>query len=128
MTPCKECGAKCCRYFCFPIDEPDDYEEFEDVRWYLCHKDVSVHIDEDGDWYMQVMNPCMFLDERRHRCTAYERRPLICRKYETDGCDLADGDYSYQEEFTSPEQLQEYARRTLGECEFEQQKKKARSP
>ena len=43
---CQECGAKCCRYFCFEIDEPDTYEEFENVRWYLCHEHVAVHVAE----------------------------------------------------------------------------------
>ena len=25
---CQVCGAKCCTYFCFQIDEPDTYSEF----------------------------------------------------------------------------------------------------
>ncbi|MFP4052523.1 MAG: YkgJ family cysteine cluster protein, partial [Phycisphaerae bacterium] len=60
---CAKCNGKCCRYFCLQIDEPDTYEEFEDVRWYLCHEDVSVHIDDEGDWYLSVMNACCFLDQ-----------------------------------------------------------------
>ena len=59
---CRECGAKCCRYFCFEIDEPDDYEEFEDIKWYICHEGITVHIDE-GDWYINIANPCKMLAE-----------------------------------------------------------------
>ena len=46
---CTRCGARCCNYFCFEIDEPDEFDEFENIRWFLCHEGVSVHID-DGDW------------------------------------------------------------------------------
>lgn len=111
---CETCKGLCCRYFCFQIDEPDDYEEFEDVRWYLYHEGVSVHIDEDGDWYIQIENPCRALDEN-YRCTVYEDRPLICRGYSDENCEATDDDYGYQEEFKSPEQLVAYARKTLGE-------------
>lgn len=113
-NPCEKCKGLCCRYFCFQIDEPDDYEEFEDIRWYLYHEGVSVHIDEDGDWYIQIANPCNALDEN-YRCTVYEDRPLICRGYTTENCEITDEDFGYQEEFHSPEELSAYARKTLGE-------------
>ena len=125
-SPCQKCGAKCCRYFCFQIDEPDDYEQFDDVRWYICHEGVSVHIDEDGDWYIQIMNPCNNLDDDS-LCRIYEDRPLICRKYDTDGCEATDEDYGYQAEFTAPEQLEAYARKTLGEKKFVKQMVKHRA-
>ena len=121
---CVACGAKCCQYFCFEIDEPDDYEEFEDIRWFLAHEGISVHIDEDGDWYISIANRCKKLGPDL-RCTDYENRPLICRKYEQDNCDHTGGDYEYQEEFTEPEQLERYARKTLGPEKFEAERKKA---
>ena len=110
---CVKCGAKCCTYFCFEIDEPDDVDQFEDVRWYLCHENVSVHIDE-GSWYISLMNPCTFLDPKTKLCGGYENRPLICRKYDHENCDFTQGDYGYDEEFTTPDQLEEYARKTIG--------------
>lgn len=122
---CQRCGAKCCKYFCFQIDTPEDYDQFEDVRWYLCHEGVSVHID-DGDWYMSVMNPCRKLDDSG-RCAIYEDRPLICRKYDTAECDHTAGDYGYEELFETPEQLDAYARQTLGEKEYKRQKKRHRA-
>ena len=114
---CKVCGAKCCTYFCFEIDTPDDVEEFEDVRWYLCHEGVSVHIDE-GDWYISIANRCNMLSDD-DECTVYDNRPLICRKYDLDNCDQTGGDYGYDEEFTTPEELEAYARKTLGDETFE---------
>lgn len=125
-SPCKECGALCCRYFCFQIDKPDGYDEFEDIRWYLCHQGVSVHIDEDDGWYIQIANPCLKLGAEG-LCTTYEDRPLICRKYDTAGCEAIGDDYGYKEEFRTPEQLDAYARRTLGEAKYLRQKVRLRA-
>ncbi len=115
---CSKCNALCCQYFCFEIDSPDDYDDYEDIRWYLCHHDVSVHVDEDGDWYIQIANRCNKLD-KNNRCSIYEDRPLICRNYSGENCELTGSDYGYVEEFTSPEQLDDYARRTLGQEKYE---------
>jgi len=126
MSPqCRECGAKCCKYFCFEIDKPETYEEFEDVRWYLCHKDVSIHIDE-GDWYMFVANRCRFL-RPNHLCAIYDDRPLICRDYTQDNCDHIPGEYDYDKLFETPEQLEAYARKVLGKKKFEAARAKARA-
>ncbi len=122
---CRECGSKCCTYFCFEIDEPDTYEEFDDVRWYLNHEGVSVHIDE-GDWYISIASRCKML-ARDARCLIYADRPLICRKYDPAKCDFAPGDYGYEELFLTGEQLEAYARDTLGEEEYERAKRKVRA-
>ena len=122
---CQKCGAKCCKYFCFQIDEPDCYEEFEDVRWYLCHKGVSVHIDE-GDWYISIENRCINL-RRDDTCKMYDNRPTICRKYDTENCDQTGGDYGYDEEFKTPDEVEAYARKTLGEAKFERDRAKMRA-
>jgi len=122
---CQECGAKCCTYFCFEIDEPDSYAEFEDVRWYLCHEDVSVHIDE-GDWYISIQNRCKMLMDGL-RCRIYDSRPLICRKYDLDECDHTGGDYGYDALFETPEDLEKYARKKLGKATYERAKAKERA-
>jgi len=122
---CQECGAKCCRYFCFEIDEPDCYEEFDDIRWYLCHEGVSVHID-GGDWFIEIRNRCKMLSAE-NLCTIYDDRPLICRGYEPDTCDHTGGDYGYDAHFETPEQLDAYARKTLGPRKYESQKKRQRA-
>jgi len=122
---CDKCDAKCCRYFCFEIDKPDDYDEFEDIRWYLCHEGVTVHID-NGDWYISIDNRCLMLDAAGY-CRIYDDRPLICRKYSQAKCDLTSGHYGYDEEFHTPEEIDAYARKTLGKKLYEQQKKKQRA-
>lgn len=116
---CDKCNALCCQYFCFEIDKPEEYDDFEDIRWYLCHDGVSVHVDEDEDWYIQIANRCNKLDKNNH-CISYEDRPLICRNYCGENCELTGSDYGYLKEFTTPEQLDEYAKKTLGNKAYEQ--------
>ena len=123
---CETCGARCCRYFCFQIDKPGSFEEFENVRWYLLHEGVTVHIDLDNDWYIAIANRCLNLDEN-NRCRQYAERPLICRQYDIDGCDVTQGDYEYIALFTKPEQIEQYARAKLGAARFEKIQAAARA-
>jgi Fe-S-cluster containining protein len=123
---CESCGARCCRYFCFEIDTPGSYEEFENARWYLMHEGVTVHIDLEGDWYIAIANRCLNLDEG-NRCLQYAERPLICRKYDIDGCDFTKGNYEYIALFTKPDHIEQYARAKLGPARFDKIKAAARA-
>ena len=120
---CQECGAKFCKYFCFEIDEPDTFEEFDDIKWFLCHEGVSVHIDE-GDWYIAIDNRCKMLDAD-DTCMIYESRPTICRGYSPEDCDHTGGDYGYDEEFKTTEEIEKYARKFLGDKKYQRQQAKA---
>ena len=121
---CVECGSRCCRYLCFQIDTPESYEEFENVRWFLMHKGVSVHIEENGDWYMSISNICLNLG-KDNLCKEYGNRPLICRKYTVDSCDFTRGAYEFTAVFKTAEQVEKYARSTLGEKRFDRARAKS---
>ena len=123
---CAECGGKCCRYFCFQIDAPDTFEEFDDIRWFLLHENISVHI-EEGDWYISIANKCNALvpDGQSTKCSIYEDRPVICRGYSRDNCDHTGGDYEYDEQFDTPEDLEKYAKKVLGKKAYKKAKEKA---
>lgn len=126
MNPqCRKCGAKCCKYFCFQIDTPDSYEEFENIRWFLCHEGVRIHVDK-GDWYIEISNRCKMLDGDG-LCRIYADRPLICRGYDKENCDDTSSDYEYDAEFTTPRQIDRYARKTLGKRAFEKARAEARA-
>ncbi len=120
---CRECGGKCCAYFCFEIDEPTDYDDFDDVRWFLLHENVSVHVDQ-SDWYISIANRCKMLGEN-NECLAYEARPTLCRKYDPATCDHTSGDYDYEEDFRTAEEIEAYARKTLGAAKFDRARVKA---
>lgn len=120
---CVECKAKCCQYFCFEIDAPDSYEEFEDIRWYLCHHGVTVHIDDEGDWFIHIENRCNMLGDD-YRCMIYDDRPLICRTYSAENCEHTSDspeDFGYQHEFKTPQELDDYALKTLGQKTYEKE-------
>ncbi len=108
---CEYCTAKCCRYFALPIEIPEDWADFEFMRWYLLHDRATVFV-EDESWYILVHTKCKFLGED-NRCGIYDTRPQICRDYTTDKCEYED-DWVYDLYFETPEQIEQYAEATLG--------------
>ena len=133
VTPaCTKCTGLCCRYFALPLDTPEEWKDFDDIRWYLCHEHTSVFV-EDGGWYLNVNNKCRYLADKTHRCQMYEMRPKICRGYHTDNCDLSGDDYGYELHFTNDRQMEEYMRIKFGDKVFskletpKKKKKKAKA-
>ena len=120
---CKNCDGKCCRYFALPIDTPEDWDDFDDIRWYLCHENVTVFV-EEGDWYLNVKNKCRYLSEKDYCCGNYQIRPRICRKYDTENCDLTGDDYGYELHFLDDKQMEEYMRIKFDNNIIEKPKKK----
>ena len=108
---CAHCSAKCCRYFALPIEAPEEWKDFEFIRWYLLHERATVFV-EDGDWYLLVHNKCKALGDD-NLCGAYDSRPQICRDYTTDKCEYED-DWVYDHHGETPEQVLEYAEAVLG--------------
>lgn len=107
---CEYCTAKCCHYFALPIDTPEEWRDFDFLRWYLLHGRASVFTDS-GDWYLMVHTTCKHLRDD-HLCGIYETRPQICRDYTTDNCEYED-DWTYERYFETPEQIEEYAEAVL---------------
>ncbi len=104
---CDKCTGLCCRYFAIPIENPETKEDYDDIRWYLCHKNITVFV-EDGEWYMNIKNKCRHLSEKNYRCKIYDKRPRICREYSHKDCDFVDGEYDYELHFTNDKQMEEY--------------------
>ncbi|MGH7199969.1 MAG: YkgJ family cysteine cluster protein [Planctomycetaceae bacterium] len=107
---CSYCTAKCCRYFAFPIDEPETWEDYDHLRWYMFHGRVSVFV-EDDVWYLMIFADCEHLLPD-NRCGAYETRPQVCRSYSTENCEY-DDDQCYDKLFETAEQIWEYAEAVL---------------
>ena len=88
---CEGC-SRCCRYVAMEIDAPEDKKDFEQMRWFLLHKNVWIFIDNDDSWNIQFNTPCDELDSRG-LCKIYETRPQICRDYSSKTCERwGDGD------------------------------------
>jgi len=103
---CDNCNGLCCRYFALPIDTPKDKGDYDDIRWFLCHKNVTVFV-EHGDWYINIKNKCRHLC-KDNRCTIYDKRPRICRGYRHSTCDYVEGEYDYEMHFTNDKEMEEY--------------------
>lgn len=107
---CEYCPGKCCRYFALPIDTPENWKDFDYLRWYMLHGPVSIFIEKDT-WYLMVHTVCRHL-QSDNRCGIYETRPEICRDYTTADCEY-DDDWVYDRYFETPEQIEEYAEAIL---------------
>ena len=106
MSPCKKCESKCCRYFALQIDTPRTKEEFENIRWYLAHKGVTVFI-EKRRWHLEISTRCRYLT-KDHRCKVYEKRPLICREYSSGECHTARGEFGHDKIFRNMKEFDRY--------------------
>jgi Fe-S-cluster containining protein len=106
MKNCSNCDGKCCKYVVIQIDNPETLEDFENIKWFLCHKNVNVFVDEDNDWHVEFLTPCEFLGEN-NLCGIYDKRPAICREYAQDECPFHN-EYSEKYTFNSLEDLEGY--------------------
>lgn len=124
--PCGGCTGLCCRYFALPIETPEDWDDYDDIRWYLSHEEVTVYV-EKGDWYLNVKNKCRYLNGD-HRCHNYAMRPKICRTYHPKDCDRISDQYGHDLHFHDDRQMEEYMRIKFGPRVFEklERKKKPR--
>lgn len=105
-NPCHKCESKCCRYIALQIDTPRAKTDFENVRWYLAHKDISIFV-EKGKWYLEIKSDCRYLT-RGHRCSIYDKRPLICREHSPATCESSGDDFAHEHTFRSVDQLDEF--------------------
>lgn len=103
---CEHCPAACCRHIALPLDKPVGKRDYDDIRWYIMHENVSIFV-EEGDWYVQFQTRCRNLGAD-NLCRIYETRPDICREYEPGSCDYAGSSYTYDHLFTHPKQVEEY--------------------
>jgi Fe-S-cluster containining protein len=104
---CEHCNGMCCRYVALEIDKPEELADFENIKWYVSHKNVIVFIDEDDEWYIEFSTPCKFLGED-NRCKNYESRPKICREYTQGQCLFYNNDYSEKHTFRTIEDVEKY--------------------
>ena len=109
---CEHCAAACCRYLALPLDKPASRRDYDDIRWYLMHENVTVFV-EEGDWFVQFQTRCKNL-AANNLCAIYETRPAICREYEPGSCDYSGGSYGYDQLYTHPKQIEDYYHQKTG--------------
>ena len=83
-NPCEGCDH-CCRYVTIAIATPKSKADFDNIRWYVLHRSVSVLRTWEGDWMVQFDTPCEWLKDGR--CSHYSLRPQVCRDYDPAECE-----------------------------------------
>jgi Fe-S-cluster containining protein len=114
---CSTCGGKCCQYYTVLIDDPEDAEDFDELRWFLAHGSNYIYID-DGEWHLNVEARCKFLLEDG-RCKIYDHRPRVCRDFGHDEECEFDGSYDFERVFKTIPDIEAYAREVLPPEELE---------
>jgi hypothetical protein len=106
---CAECDGACCRYVATEIDRPTCKRDYDNIRWYLMHRGVTVFVDLDGDWHIEFDAVCDNLGEG-NRCLRYEERPRICARHgEGDAACEFHGEVSpYRMRFVQAEEFERW--------------------
>jgi uncharacterized protein len=105
-NPCNGC-VQCCSYVAIELDEPEDEDDWQNIRWYLTHKDVWVFVDHDDSWNVQFNTMCEMIDDNGW-CGIYEKRPFICRHYKTENCEKYGPGDSYKLLFKTLEEFDDW--------------------
>lgn len=83
--PCFSCSL-CCTYIGSQIDAPTTMKDYDHITWYLYHEGISVYVDWEGAWYLQVETRCENLTEHG-MCGIYDHRPAICKDFDWRDCE-----------------------------------------
>jgi Fe-S-cluster containining protein len=114
---CAKCGGRCCLYYTVRLNEPEDADDFDEMRWFLTHEGNYIYVDDD-EWHLNVISRCRFLDADA-RCTIYDHRPEVCRSFgQKDECEFT-GEFDFEHLFETIAQLEEYAKGVLSPEELE---------
>lgn len=104
---CEGCDAMCCKYVALEIDCPEELEDFENIKWYVCHKNINVFVEEDDVWNIEFITPCAFLDKNGW-CKIYNKRPQLCKDYSQEQCLFHNSDYNEKYRFERIEDVEKY--------------------
>lgn len=106
---CIICKAKCCKHIAIEIDTPTNKKDYDNIRWYLLHKNVIIFIDDENKWTIEFITKCEWLSDD-HSCMNYDKRPLICRNYpdKDSYCEYEGDEEPYKIAFHNVNELETY--------------------
>lgn len=104
---CGECGAKCCRDVSVEIDKPEDFEDFETIKWLIAHRNVSVYISNEDEWLVEFATDCEMLD-KNNKCKIYNERYPVCSSHNPDECVIGGEGEHYKRLFTKSGEVDKY--------------------
>lgn len=117
---CNHCSGKCCRYFTVPIRTPRTKSDFDELRWYLAHRQTLIFTETEEKngksavkWNLVVWTDCQYLLPN-NGCGIYDTRPQVCRDYSTETCEY-DSPWVFEQSFETPEAIESYGEKFLAE-------------
>lgn len=122
-TSCDQCTGTCCRDLSVEIDKPENFEDFETIKWFIAHKNVSVYIDVEGDWLIEFKTDCKFLD-RNNLCRIYGERYKICAEHDPSECVMNSEEQHYERLFRTAEEVDAYMKEIGFYGKYVRQKKR----
>ena len=96
-TDCDDCPAHCCKYVIVETDEPESWYDFQNYRWIVAHKDVTV-LKNKHEWYVKYSTECEHLD-KHNKCSIYNKRPVMCRRHKIETCEISGYEDEHDIEF-----------------------------
>jgi len=113
MITCDQCKeSKCCKDVTVEIDEPTDFEDWDEIRWMVAHQNVAVYLDNDDDWVVEFRTPCSKLN-KDGKCKIYNKKPKTCSEHELDSCVMNGEGEPEKLRFDTVEQVEEYFERKI---------------
>lgn len=117
-SPCNHCVGKCCRYFTVPIKTPRTKADFDELRWYLAHRQTVIFTETETRngkkrtrWNLVVWTECQYLLPDQ-RCGIYDTRPQVCRDYKAEDCEY-DTPWVFEQSFETPDSIMAYGESTF---------------
>jgi Fe-S-cluster containining protein len=106
---CRACGAKCCQHVAMHIEKPACKRDYDNIRWFLMHENVSVFQDHEGDWLVEFKTRCSHL-RKDNGCDNYSSRPNVCRDYPPVDmpCEYDSDDPTYKIRFETSRQFEKW--------------------
>jgi Fe-S-cluster containining protein len=101
---CRDCGGECCKSVAIKLEDPQDIDDYLDFKWYIFHPGLTVYLDDEDDWHVDVPIKCRHL-KSNSQCAIYKDRPPVCRDYDVKECDNG---MDMKIELTTPEEVDSY--------------------
>jgi Fe-S-cluster containining protein len=86
------------------VDEPTTPRDYDQIHWYLTHRDVSVYVDWDAAWFVEFKTLCDHLTESG-TCDIYRERPELCSEFSWETCETSTGDPGHRLFFNNPQEF-----------------------
>ena len=113
LVTCDMCPeSDCCTELSIELAPPATFEDWEEIRWMVAHKNVLVAQQQDGSWVTVFKTPCEKLLPGGN-CGVYKTRPLICQEYPIEVCPKNGTGPSWVLSFSSMEEVDDYMEKTI---------------